>query len=72
MRRTRPAIAPRLLDETQAADYIGASPSYVRALAANGVLRRVELPATDGRGGRARLSRFDVQDLDAFVQQLKG
>jgi hypothetical protein len=72
VRRARPAVAPRLLDEDQAADYIGASPSYVRALVACGRLTRVELPATDGRGGRARMSRFDVQDLDEFVRRLKG
>jgi excisionase family DNA binding protein len=61
----------RLLSDREAAQYIGASRSYVRALVANGVLRRVELPATDGNGGRARMLRLDVTDLDRFIDSLK-
>jgi hypothetical protein len=62
----------RLFSDVEAARYIGASRSYVRALVSRGVLRRVELPATDSSSGRARMLRLDVRDLDAFVDRLKG
>jgi excisionase family DNA binding protein len=62
----------RLLDDREAAAYIGASRSYVRALIARGALRRVELPATDGNGGRARMLRIDVQELDGWIERLKA
>ena len=66
------AAAPcRLLTDKEAADYIGASRSYVRALVANGKLPRVELPATNGSDGRARMLRIDIRDLDRFVDLLK-
>ena len=48
--RKRPVVEPRLLSDDQAADYTGTSPSYIRQLVANGVLSRVELPATNGNG----------------------
>ena len=60
----------RLLTDEQAGDYTGTSKSYIRALAASGVLRRVELPTTDGTPGRARLLRFDVRDLDSWIETL--
>ena len=62
----------RLLSDRDAAEYIGASRSYVRALVANGVLRRVEMPPTDGGGGHARMLRIDVRDLDLLVERMKG
>jgi hypothetical protein len=69
---TEPARGPRrLLSDIEAGDYIGASRSYVRALVANGVLRRIELPATNGTSGRARMLRLDVRDLDAWIDQRK-
>ena len=70
----KPAAAPvrRLLDDRAAGAYIGASRSYVRALIARGVLHRVELPATDGNGGRARMLRIDVRDLDRWIETMKG
>ena len=66
------ALPARLLTDVEAARYIGASRSYVRALVSRGVVRRVELPPTDGTGGRARMLRIDVRDLDAFVERMKG
>lgn len=70
----KPATAPppRLLTDIEAAAYISVSRSYMRALVANGVLRRVELPATDGTAARARMLRLDIKDLDLFVERLKG
>jgi hypothetical protein len=61
----------RLLTDKEAGDYIGASRSYVRALVANRVLQRVELPATNGDAQTARMLRFDIRDLDRFVDALK-
>jgi hypothetical protein len=52
--RPRPSVEPRLLSDEQAADYLGASPSYVRALVSRGVIKRVGLPATSCSGERAR------------------
>jgi excisionase family DNA binding protein len=62
----------RLLTDREAAKYLGASRSYVRALVARGAIRRVDLPATNGHGGRARLLRVDLRDLDAFVDSMKA
>jgi excisionase family DNA binding protein len=64
-------VSPRLLSDEQAAEYVDASASYVRALVANGIIRRVELPATNRIGVRARLWRIDVRDLDAWLEGLK-
>jgi hypothetical protein len=61
----------RLLDDRGAAAYLGVCRSYVRSLVARGVLRRVELPATDGNGNPARVLRLDVKDLDALVDRMK-
>lgn len=69
--RTPPSGPRRLVTDTGAAEYLNASRSYVRALIANGVLRRVELPPTDGTRGRARMLRIDIRDLDAFVDRMK-
>jgi hypothetical protein len=60
----------RLLTDEEAGNYTSTSKSYVRALAERGVLRRVELPTTDGTPGRARLLRFDVKDLDRWIDSL--
>jgi len=71
--RAREGIQPwRLFSDREAAAYIGASKSYIRALIANGTLPRVELPATNGGGRAARMLRLDVADLDAFVERLKA
>ena len=64
--------ARRLLSDREAAQYIGSSRSYIRALVSNGVLRRVELPATNGDARAARMLRLDIRDLDRFVDSLKG
>ena len=65
---TVPAV--RLLTDEEAAAYTSTSKSYVRALLDRGVLRRVELPSASGTGGRARLLRIDVRDLDAWIDSL--
>ena len=62
----------RLLTDVEAALYLGISRSTVRALIANGYLPRVQPPATDGRGGPARVLRIDRKDLDAFIERSKG
>jgi excisionase family DNA binding protein len=64
-------MSARLLTDREAARYIGASRSYVRALIASGTLQPVRLPATNG-GGPARLLRLDVRDLDRWIDALKG
>ena len=69
---TKPPGGPqRLLTDAEAATYINASRSYLRALVANGVIKRVGLPPTDGGRGRARMFRIDVRDLDALVDRSK-
>jgi excisionase family DNA binding protein len=68
--KSPPGPPARLLTDDEAATYIGASRSYVRALIERGVLRRVELPTTDGSAGRARLLRLDVRDLDLWLDSL--
>lgn len=60
----------RLVTDEGAGDYTGTSKSYIRALVERGVLRRVELPTTDGTPGRARLLRLDVRDLDIWIDSL--
>lgn len=66
------ATAPpaRLLTDEQAGDYTGTSKPYIRRLIERGVLKRVELPTTDGSPGRARLLRLDVRDLDQWIDAL--
>jgi hypothetical protein len=59
-----------MLSDDDAAAYIGGSPAYVRALAAQGVLRPVEFPRTDGSPGRARLRRYDKHDIDKWLDTL--
>lgn len=54
-----PNIAPRLLDAKDAAHYLGISETTLRTL---------RLPVL--RIGRA--VRFDVKDLDAYVETLRG
>ena len=67
------APVARLLNDKQAAIYLGVSRSALRAFVANGNLPRVQLPSTDGRKGRAaRVLRIDVEDLNRFVQKSKG
>jgi excisionase family DNA binding protein len=63
-------VPPRLMTDAEAAYYIGASKSYVRALIERGVLRPVELPTTDGKAGRARLLRLDKNDIDKWLDSL--
>lgn len=65
-------VATRLLSDIQAASYLGVSRSAVRALVANGDLRRIVLPSTNGRGQAARLLRIDLKDLDRFIEKSKG
>jgi hypothetical protein len=61
----------RLLDDRQAADYIGVSRSYLRAQVAAGRIPRVELPSIDG-SRRARMLRVDVRDLDLWIDRMKA
>jgi excisionase family DNA binding protein len=60
----------RLLTDEQAADYLGVSRSYVRALLARGALKTIELPSANGTEPRARLVRLDVRDLDTWLDAL--
>ena len=68
----KPAPVPpaRLLTDEEAAEYTSTSKSYIRALASSGVLKRVELPTANGSPGKARLLRFDVRDLDVWIDRL--
>jgi hypothetical protein len=59
-----------LLTDEQAADYLGVSRSYVRALLARGALKPVELPSANGTEPRARLLRIDIRTLDSFIDAL--
>jgi len=69
VRREEPA--GRLLDDKQAASYLGVSRSYLRAQVAAGRIPRVQLPSVDGER-RARLLRIDIRDLDRLVDSMKA
>jgi hypothetical protein len=61
---------PRILSDPEVANYTGGSEAYVRALAAQGILRPVEFPRTDGSPGRARMRRYDKHDIDKWLDTL--
>ncbi|MDE3156090.1 MAG: helix-turn-helix domain-containing protein [Acidobacteriota bacterium] len=61
----------RLLTDSQAAEYLGVSRSYVRSLVARGALRRAALPATL-RDRPGRMLRLDIRDLDALIEKAKA
>ena len=63
------ALAPRLLDLAQTAQYLGISAWTVRDLEANGTLQRVSIPLAGGRELRKLL--FDRGDLDRLVDGWK-
>lgn len=58
------AIRPRLLNTQDAASYLSLSPSYLRALVYRGEIR----PAFR----LTKLWRFDIIDLDAWIERQKG
>ena len=58
-------IDKRLLNDRQAAEYLGVSRAAVWGWTKDGLLSKVPLP------GR-RLARWDVVDLDAFVDERKN
>lgn len=62
----RPAIAPRLLRQADAALYCGLSESKFLSL--------FDGPVIDAGGpsGGARMRRYDIRDLDAWIDRLKG
>lgn len=60
---------PRLLTLSEAAIYLGMSVWTVRALEANGTLRRVRVPLPNGSELRKLL--FDRADLDRAVEGWK-
>ena len=61
---TIPTRAPRLLTKQDAAAYVGVSPAIFDQVCD---VRPVELAE-----GRSRLIRFDVVDLDAWIDRRKG
>lgn len=63
---------PRLLDSKAAGTYLGVSHWTIRAYVEKGELVPVRLPAVRRVGEDARRLLFDVRDLDAFVDRLKG
>src|SRR5262249_12403198 len=69
--RTSPAtLLPRLLDVGGTALYISVSPWVVRAVEAQGVLRRVRVPLPNG--GELRKVLFDRLDLDRLIVAWKS
>jgi hypothetical protein len=66
------AVPKRLFTDVEAAAYLTMSRSAVRALVANGDIKRVQLPSTDGQGRAARVLRIDRKDLDAFIERSKA
>jgi len=67
--RVSEALAPRLLDLAQTAQYLGVSAWTVRDLEANGTLQRVSIPLAGGRELRKLL--FDRAELDRLVDAWK-
>lgn len=57
-------ISPRLLRTKEAALYLGCASSTIRKLVHNGQLPHI--PGEDGS-----LWRFDVRDLDAYIETQK-
>lgn len=53
----------RLLDEEEAADYLGAKPSTLRTMRSNG--KGAKYIKTDGLG-----VKYDIRDLDAYIESL--
>src|SRR5437867_4499106 len=66
------ASAPRrLLNDREAAAYLGVSRSQVRYLIANGDIPRVALPAGDGTARSLRRLLIDPVDLDRLIERWK-
>lgn len=63
-------LAPRLLDVTGAALYLGVADDTIRDLDSRGVLKRVRLPGPGASDLRRVL--FDRHDLDALIEQSKN
>ena len=63
------AIAPRLLDVTASARYLGISVWTIRDLITNGTLARVRVPLSNGRELRKVL--LDREELDKWVEACK-
>ncbi len=57
----------RLLNIKQASEYLGLSPNYIRALIAQ---RR--FPFRNISRGSKAVFRFDLKELDAWVEKLPG
>ena len=71
MARQASALSPRLLDLDAAAAYLGGLSTWtVRDLIANGTLRRVRVPGTNGEDLRRVL--LDRQDLDELINRWKA
>jgi hypothetical protein len=66
------SLADRVLvDEQTAAEMLGVSRTTFRALAAQGLIQRVQLPALAG-GGRLKRNLYTKADLEALVQGFKA
>ncbi len=65
-------MTPRLLDAKAAAAYLSVSHWTIRAYVEQGALTPVRLPAVRRVGEDSRRLLFDVRDLDAFVDRMKG
>ena len=63
---------PRLVDVKGAAFHLSVSTWTIRAYVEQGKLTPVRLPAVRGVKADCRRLLFDVRDLDAFVDRLKG
>jgi hypothetical protein len=69
MNAPAPAAARRLVDDRVGSNYLSVSRSQFRALVSSGVIRRVVIPAADGRPLRRLL--VDIEDLNRLIASWK-
>ena len=69
MKAVAPALAQRLINDREAAKFLGVSRSQLRALVGAGRIPRVVVPGEDGRPLRRLL--VDVRDLDKLIERWK-
>jgi len=70
-KQERQKITPRLLTFEQAADYLGISIRTMREYRYTKKVKCIEMPQPKGEGLRP-IVRFDISDLDAFIDSIKG
>jgi len=68
--RIRPSTDPRYLSSKEAAHRLQVSPPYFRQLVEAGEIPSISMPNFGKKGLRQRL-RFDLKDLENFMERLK-